>query len=66
MSDLDIVMQEIEAYQSFISSAIYTHKKEGHIKALEVIAEALGVAVDTINARYNYLILLMESLPIPE
>jgi hypothetical protein len=48
MSDLELVLNEIEALQSAISSIIYMGKKEGNIPKLEQIAQALGECLDSI------------------
>jgi hypothetical protein len=45
MSDLELVLEEIEALQGAISSAIYMAKKHGDVRKLEDIAVALGTAL---------------------
>ena len=46
MSDLDIVLQEIEDRQSIISTAIYSAKRKCNLEALEVISELLDTLID--------------------
>jgi hypothetical protein len=46
MSDLELILEEIEALQSAISGAIYMAKKNGNIPELEKITCALGEVVD--------------------
>ena len=48
MSDLEIVLEDIEALQSCISAAIYAAKRNGDVEWLEMIAEALGDVIATI------------------
>lgn len=52
MSDLDIVLEEIDALKSLLSALIYKGKITGAIEALTDISENIQMAIDLTLVKY--------------